>query len=303
MARPYSEKTIAKVINNATYVDFYNRLRLLAKTIFEWTGFPEKVNTRFLEKCLYEVGSCCFYDDPEFGFMIARCNTANIMNIYDEPTHVTTVSNAPNYNPKELEINEDCILIRNNAEMIPTDYTIQLFSARLYKCQRSIDNNIDIQKFPFIVLCDNKQLLSFKKMIEDINENELAIYGEKTLNMENLKTLETEAPFVADKLNVQKTNIWNECMTFLGLNNANTEKRERLITDEANANNELIEMMFQIMYHERKLACEQINKKYGLNVDVKMRKFDQSELELDNKENKDEDKDSKIVDFKKEGVV
>lgn len=271
MARPYSQKTVAEVINKATFVDYYNRLRLIAKTMFEWTGFPDTINTRFLEKMLYYYGSCCFYDDDTYGLMVARCNTCNIMNIYDEPTEVQTISADPLYTPKSLKVGKDCVLIRNNVEMIPTDYTIQLFASRLYNCQRSIDVNTNQQKFPFIFLCDKNELLTFKKIFDDMENNEMAIYAEKNLNIEGIKALQTGVPFVVDKLTMQKHEIWNEAMSFLGINNANTDKKERLITDEVNSNNELLDMMNDVFLNQRKLACEEINKKYGLNVDVKLR--------------------------------
>lgn len=291
MARPYKQKTIAEVINHATFIDFYNRLRLIAKSRFEWTGFPEKVNTRYLEKMLYYYGSCVFYDDDDFGLMVAKCNTCNIQNIYDEPVEVTTVSEDPKYIAKTLKVDKDCVLIRNNVEMIPTDYTIQLFASRLFHCQRSIDVNINQQKFPFVFLCDKNELMTFKKIFDDIDNNEIAIYAEKNLNIEGIKALETGVPFVADKLTMSKHEIWNECMTFLGLNNANTDKKERLITDEANSNNELIEMMLEVMLHQRKEACKQINEMYGkkhnFNVDVKLRTFKKEELQLEDKKPKD----------------
>ena len=277
MARPFSQKTIAEVINKTTFIDYYNRLRLIAKTMFEWTGFPDSINTRFLEKMLYYYGSCCFYDDDKFGLMVARCNTCNIMNIYDEPTEVQTISADPIYTPKSLKVGSQCVLIRNNVEMIPTDYTIQVFANRLYNCQRSIDVNTNQQKFPFIFLCDKNELLTFKKIFDDMENNEMAIYAEKNLNIEGIKALQTGVPFVADKLTIQKHEIWNECMSFLGINNANTDKKERLITDEVNSNNELIEMMCEVMLNQRKLACEEINKmygeKHGFTCDVNLRTF------------------------------
>lgn len=277
MGRPYAQKTIAEVINRTTFIDYYNRLRLLAKTMFEWTGFPESINTRYLEKMLYYYGSCCFYDDDTFGLMVAKCNTCNIMNIYDEPTEVTTISADPLYKPQTLKINKNCVLIRNNVEMIPTDYTIQVFASRLYNCQRAIDVNTNQQKFPFIFLCDKNELMTFKKIFEDMENNEMAIYAEKNLNIEGIKALQTGVPFVVDKLTQQKHEIWNECMSFLGLNNANTDKKERLITDEVNSNNELIEMMYEVMLNQRKLACKEINKMFGekhnFKCDVNLRTF------------------------------
>lgn len=271
------QKSLAELVNHTTFVDIYNRLRLIAKTTFEWCNLPPHISERFIEDTLYHYGKCCFYDDPTFGLMVARCNTSNIMNIYNEPTTVDTYSTDPNYKTKRLSIGEDCVLIRNNVEMIPTDFTIQQFAYRLYEAQRSIDVNIGSQKFPAIVLCSENQLLSFKKAFEDVQANEPVIYAEKNMNIEGIKALNLEVPFVADKLTIQKHEIWNEAMTFLGLNNANTDKKERLITDEVNSNNELIEMMSEVMLAERKRACKEINSMFKLNLDVKLRNYTPNE--------------------------
>ena len=290
MARPYKQKTIADMVNHVTFIDIYNRLRLIAKTMFEWKGLPDKINTRFIENCLYHYGHCAFYDDDEFGLMVARCNTCDIQNIYDEPIEVQTYSTDPSYHTKRLRVDKDCILIRNNIEMIPTDYTIQIFAHRLYECQRSTDVNIMNQKFPYFILCDKDQVFTFKQIYEKLSGNEPAIFADKALNPESFKVLETNSPFVADKLTIQKHEIWNEAMTFLGLNNANTDKKERLITDEVNSNNELIEMMSEVMLHQRQEACELINKmfgeKYGFKASVELRTFKKEELECPNGDNK-----------------
>ena len=56
-------------------------------------------------------------------------------------------------------------------------------------------------------------------------------------------------------------------MSFHGINN-NFEKKERLLVDEVNSNNDFIDRNVELMYRQRKLACEQMNKKFGWNVKV-----------------------------------
>ena len=68
--------------------------------------------------------------------------------------------------------------------------------------------------------------------------------------------------------------LMNELLTFLGINNNNTDKKERLLVDEVNANNEFILVNIEHMYEERKLACELINEKFGLNITVERREVD-----------------------------
>jgi hypothetical protein len=144
----------------------------------------------------------------------------------------------------------------------------------LTTAERTIDVNINAQKTPVLVRCDDKDRLSLKNVYKEYEGNEPCILGGKGLNLEGLKVLKTDAPFVADKLQIYKQDIWNEALTFFGINNANSDKRERLITDEVNANNEVISINAQAMLLTRLEACKWINEKYGLNVNVKMRSFE-----------------------------
>lgn len=92
-----------------------------------------------------------------------------------------------------------------------------------------------------------------------------SFFGDKkNLNPESIRSIKTDAPFVADKIMQYKKEIWNEALTFLGINNIMVDKKERLITDEANSNNELINLNLQSYLAPRQKACKQFNEKYGL---------------------------------------
>lgn len=143
--------------------------------------------------------------------------------------------------------------------------TMELFAYRLYEAERSCDVNIKTQKFPNIILTDEKQLFTLKQMYQKIDGNEPAIFGDKkNLNPDTIKVLQTNAPFIADKLQEYKKEIFNEALTFLGINNIMVEKKERLISDEANSNNELINLNLQSYLAPRQEACRQFNEKYNL---------------------------------------
>lgn len=271
-------KSVAKRLNDLTYTDYFYRLMLLARSMFEWSGLPNGIDQKWIEKYLFTEGVCVFFNDPEKGFMVAKTVLDGQLNYYDEPTSVRAYGT--NYEGStSLKNNVDCVLIRNNEDMIPTSYTIQLFATQLTRISRVIDVNINSQKTPILIKCSDKEKLSLKNVYSQWNENEPVIYGTKDLDIEKFEVLRTDAPVVFDKLQIQKHEIWNECMTFLGINNANTNKRERLITDEVMANNELVDLSAKVMLETRKRACEQINKIFGTNIDVKLRKIDSEELE------------------------
>ena len=261
--------SIGKRLNDLTYTDFYFRLNLIARSVFHWENLPNHIDERWIEKYLFYYGTCVFFKNEELGLMVAKATENGPLNAYDDPTVIRPY--ATNKTFPEYEVGKDCVIIRNNDIMLPTEPTIQLFAWRLADISRTIDTNIAAQKTPIIVLCSDKQKLSLKTVLRQATGNELVIYGSKDLDMENITALKTEAPVVFPELQTQKHSIWNECMTFLGVNNANMDKRERLIVDEVESNNEQIQISADVMLKTRQEACKQINDLFGTNITVSLR--------------------------------
>ena len=141
---------------------------------------------------------------------------------------------------------------------------MELFALRLYEAERTADVNIKAQKTPVLLLVDETQRLLMENLYNQYDGNKPFIFGDKKqLNADTLKAIKTDAPFIADKIIQYKKEIWNEALTFLGINNIMVDKKERLITDEANSNNELINLNLQSYLAPRIEACKQFNEKFG----------------------------------------
>jgi hypothetical protein len=262
-------------MNSLTAMDYYDRLKLIALSLFKWEGLPESCNVKYLEMCLYTYGRAIFIEDKTLGYLNMKATPSGQLNHYDEPISYT--ANSTTYN-KRFD-RDNCVLIRNNYLERPTDNSVMLFSMRLTEAERTIDTNIKAQKTPVLIRCDDKDRLTMINLYKKFDGNSPFILGSKSLDIDALKVLKTDAPFIADKVQTYKESIWNEALTFFGINNANSDKRERLITDEVNANNEVININAQAMLLTRLEACKEINEKYGLNVTVKLRSFKEDEAE------------------------
>ena len=259
-------------INDITFIDYLDRLRMLATSLFTWKGLDEIAGngaSRFLEQSLYENGRACFVKDDELGFLALKVNPSDKLNVYNLPTRVDAWSIGYN---KQYDF-DDIVYIMNNEIQKPTSAILQLFANRLYETERTIDVNLLAQKTPILIEGDTKTILTLKNVYMQYSGNTPFIFGNKQYDLSNkLSVLKTDAPYLLDKLTLYKHEIWNECLSFLGINNANTDKKERLITDEVNSNNELINYYLNCFYKTRKEACDQINKKYGLNISIKLNK-------------------------------
>jgi len=253
--------------NILTYADYYKRLRLIALNMFEWSDLPESMNAHFLEYCLYWYGRAAFVNDPNLGFINTNCTPSETLNIYHEPIKYHCYSIGYD---RDFELSE-MAFVRNNFECIPTDDTVRLFAARLYEAERTIEVNIRAQKTPVVVVCDQNNRLSMINVYKDYDGNVPVIYADKKLNLDGITSIRTEAPFVADKVQAYKQVVWSEALTFLGINNTPHEKKERLLTDEVNSNNQMIENCYEVMLSCRKEAAEKFNKLYGTNISVDLR--------------------------------
>lgn len=263
-------------LNKMTYFDYINRFERLARTIFEWVNLPKSMNAIFLEKCLYYYGQAAILKDKNYGFINTQISDSGFINIYDLPTILHCYSTGYQTNRKlyvgsdglskeQIEAKEynEAILVQNNWDRLPTSETMNLFSMRLYECDRTCDVNIKAQKTPVMIICDEKQRLLMENLYSQYDGNKPYIFGDK-LQLERglIQAVKTDAPFVADKIIEYKKEIWNEALTFLGINNIMVDKKERLVSDEANSNNELINLNLQSFLAPRKLACEQFNEKF-----------------------------------------
>ena len=257
-------------LNQATFWDYYCRLSLLARASFKWEGLPNGIEERHIEKYLFNEGRCMFFDDPKRGFMVTRCTDSGLLNYYDDPTFLTPTATGL-FNWKRYENHVSCVQILNNDDRIPTHQTIQLFAARLTDIQRTADVNIMAQKTPAFIRCNKNQKLTLINMFRQWQGNEPMLMMDNEAPGTPLDVLTINAPVVFDKLHIEKNKVWNEAMTFLGINNANTDKRERLVDDEVQANNQQVELSSDVMLQARQDAADEINKIFGTNVKVTRR--------------------------------
>lgn len=295
-------------INDDTYIDYVERLKKVAISMFEWINLADSMDSRYIEKCLYYTGQAALLENNDGIKINTRACSAGELNIYELPTQINCYSVGFNTIKKKYDgfatdnINPSdyCVYVLNNENRYPTAPTLELFAYRLYLAQRCIDINISVNKLPYVISVSENKRLTLENLINQIDENKPAIFGDEELAStlrDGLKVLSTNPPFIADKLNQYKTEIWNEALSYLGINNL-AEKKERLISDETNSNNELINLNLQSYLIPRKLACEQYNKLFGLEGDKKIDVRVRSDLY-----NIIKQEESVVADYNRDGVI
>lgn len=270
------------LMNNRTYRQYYNRLTELAISMFEWKNLPDTVDARFLEMCLFRDGNCVFFKDEVLGYLGLQCAIGGRLNVYRIP--IDRRAYAVNGYQKNLN-DTDSVIIYNNYLHTNSMLDVEMFSKRLYNLDRIVDVNANAQKTPILIQCEESQRLTMKNLYKQYEGNEPFIFGNKGLDTNGLKVLQTGAPYVADKIYELKVQIWNEALTYLGISNINTVKKERMVTDEVARNQGGVVASRYSRLEARKQACRQINNMFGLDIDVEYREDFQPIMEKETSEN------------------
>ena len=255
-------------MNNATFRQYYNRLTELSISMFEWVNLPDSIDPRFLELTLFADGQAVFFKDEVLGHLALQNATGGDFNVYRIPKKRRAYA----VNGYHRELNDkNSVIIYNNYLHSNSRLDVEMFARRLYNLDRAIDVNANAQKTPILIQCDETQRLTVLNLYKKYDGNEPVIFGDKNLNPNSIKVLKTDAPYVADKLYQLKTQIWNEALTYLGISNVNTTKKERMVTDEVIRNQGGTIASRYSRLQARREAVEQINKMFSLNIEVNYR--------------------------------
>lgn len=257
------------ILNNLTYRQYLDRLTELAISMFEWKNLPKTVDARYLELHLFETGCMVYFKDEVIGDLCLDCIANGRLDVYGNPLLRRAYSGYNNYQ-KLLKYNNS-VIIWNNYLHSNSILDVEMFARRLYNIDRIIDINANAQKTPVLVLGNEKQRLALLNLYKEYDGNAPFIFGDKNLDINALKALSTNAPYVCDKLYQLKTQIWNEALTYLGISNINIQKKERLITDEVTRNQGGTIASRYSRLETRRQAVEKINEMFGTNIEVNYR--------------------------------
>ena len=240
--------------------------QMLALNRYKWENLPNGIESRYIEEMLYDNGECAMFDHPDLGLCVLRSSSRENLNIYGEPTKLSLTG----FNEHRTVMMDECVRIMNNDLALPTLPNIVYYARRMAEIDDIIMQNLRQQRVPYLFATDEYNSFSLKSLYDRMYQGEPAIFIDKEMlkgEPENIMVLPTQAPYLVDKLQVQKQEMERELLTFLGINNT-LEKKERLLVDETNSNNQFIKMASDIGFKQRQLACEQLNEMFGLNVRV-----------------------------------
>ena len=258
---------LSDLLNDLTFRTLFDKFKLIAMNEWEWEGLPAGIQPRHIEKLLFQYGQGCFFRAPGMDFMVLECEHGGNVNVYGDPLWYRV--HGFNYQHKVSA--DDCVIIRNNLLGLATRDLLLHYVNKLAEAERTMDVNIKASKTPFIFACDDKDVMTFKRIFQQVDGNVPAIFADRNINLDSMTAFQTGVKFLGNELMDYKRSVESDLLTFLGQDNTPVDKKERLITDEAESNNQLIASFADLQLEARKKACEEINTLFGLSISVKRR--------------------------------
>lgn len=269
--RPGVNNWESACMNDAQYRFYYEWLEQMACSIYRWENLPPEIDERFLELCLFNRGLSVFFHDEEYNAYFA-CEGApsGQINMYRNP--LKFIAYGSNGFRRTLD-SKDCVPIWNNYLRRPDFNAMKIYARRLADIDRTIDVNLAAQKTPILAIVPEAQRLTAQNLMKQWLGNEPVIIGaDGMFDPKSISYLTAEVPFLTNDLLKAKQTVWGEIMTFFGIDNSSISKAERVQSAEVESNNAQIECSRLVRLNCRRMACEEINRKYGLDVWVDMNK-------------------------------
>ena len=255
----------------------YYRRWMLKKLfgIFEFGGVPDSWDMDYVFTNLFLDGKFCI-TDTDLGVLPLQCGVTGY-NVFNHPSEVQIAN--PVLGTLRRTIDVDCALVKLQYTYDGVGYMLNRFATLLAMCDSAISVNLMNSKVAFIARAQSKQQANtFKKMYDTISKGEpFVVVNADTVQEDMIFYNHVKQNFVADEIQIVKRKIINEFLTEIGINNANMDKRERLVADEVAANDDEVKTNVQHWIDNIREGLAAANRLYNMQLTVRLREQLQNE--------------------------
>ena len=263
------------VKNSALAMYFRRYLLQRAMSVFKWSA-PDYWNMDYFKYILYCWGYIAIVNTNEFGVIPQQCSLGGY-NVFYAPTYAIIA------NPKlkgilQPTIDKQCTIIKLQPDYCGILDMVYYYADQLALCGEAVAMNIQNSKLGYVVGARSKVIAeAIKKAFDMIMQGEpLAVY-DKELAGDDSPLFDTFCQnlaqnFIAPDISETMRRIENEFCTRIGINNTNTDKAERMVVDEVNANNEEVRTLADMWLESLKESCRKTRELFLLDdFDVEWR--------------------------------
>lgn len=245
---------------------YFNNIFNLYVFRLKWENLPTEILPQFIGETLFWRGAGAFiYDDEMKQYAFMKTNLSGLPDIYNIPDERWVY--ASNGYIEEYG-KENSVLLWDNMYGYPFAYTAYMYAEEMANVWKTRSINLFAQRTPIVLVSSDQQQLSYQLLGEQYANYIPVMKVNDSLDIDRIKALKVDAPFVADKLDDQLKRLWSQVLTDMGYDNNPIEKRERAISNETEGNNGQIEGMRNISLTLARRCANAMNNLWGLNVEV-----------------------------------
>lgn len=263
-------------LNNISY--FYYREVLLTKfySVIRPVNFPIYWDIDYVYDCLFNEGYLCI-TDTKADVLPLKCGIGGV-NLFNKPT--TCFIANPILGTFNRTIDDNCVLLyfwNLYGEYRNINNLITRYATKLANIDGSIDISLINSRVAHVFEADSEGMKrTIEKIYDDVSSGQPAIvmkkgqkstFNEKTMQRDFLNVKNT---FIGNDLMTMKRSIMNEFLTEIGIQNANTDKRERLNGDEVNSNNQETYALIDVWLETLNKCCDKVNDMFNLDIHFKL---------------------------------
>lgn len=261
---------------NAALVRFFEKY-LLQKVIsvFKFENIPEYWAENFFQYVLFIWGFVTVFEHEDYGIIPQNCSLYGY-DVFYQPSHVIIAN--PLIRTERLRIGEDCELIKLQPDYCGIMDIVSTYADLMALSLETAGINLLNSKLSYVFMSENKTSAeSFKKLFDQYASGSPAVFADKLLFNEDgspswqLFMQNVGQNYIADKVLDDMKKLEDRFNTDVGIPNANTYKKERLITDEVNANNVDTQSKVMLWLDTMSRGIERVNDHYGLDLSVSYR--------------------------------
>lgn len=301
-------KKLAAWENNQEFANWFVYLFEMAMGIFIWDGLPETCSARFLEQSLLVRGQAVLTQEENGAFLTLGAAPTAEYNVYGEPTkcygwgingfnkqynlYIKGAGEAYQLRKYQGDFNVspdgyDAVLCWDNKMRYPYINYVISAAQRLADTERSCDVIARNLKQPVAIACPEESVKSVNEQMASRDNNEAFVVSSGKILSNDISTLDLKANPEAMRVMYERFDHHLSLVhSIFGIDSAaQSDKRERLLVDEVNSNNQITAANLQKRLHMREDFCEAANKAFGLNISVKLNpELEQEANELDTEE-------------------
>ena len=261
-----ADVTNAQIQNVNMYWRWRQDLRQLYSSVFRWNNMPKEIDMLVVERWLMDIGHVAFFKDTELDeFIILPFTYAGKLDVYGNPVDITVYgSNGYHRILKRGEY----VPIYDNLLKVTNARILETYASRMSEIDRVIDVNVSAQKTPVLIEGDSDTIDSVKTAYNQFDQNERVIVSHKGALQSTLSVYKTDAPIVFPQLQIQKKDMLDEILAFVGILNVGRYKSQHMIRSEVLAVNGLGFAERTVRNDPRDIAATNINKMFDLNISV-----------------------------------